>query len=140
MSTDGEPQLTREAAVRRVAAMATVEITQENLQETLTQNDIVLLDWWADWCGPCKAIAPHYEALAKQHSAAGVLAFAKVDVDRAQDAARAFGVSAMPTFMFFKEGRQVAVNGQPLIHGADQRSLVAAAEKLGGLAKKRQGA
>ncbi|KAI1500221.1 thioredoxin domain-containing protein [Biscogniauxia marginata] len=107
------------------------------LQSLFATNTYVAIDFYADWCGPCKAIAPHYESLAKQHSAPGVLAFAKVNVDRAQDAAQAHGISAMPTFMFFKEGRQVAVNGQPMIRGADPRALSAAAEKLGGLAKKR---
>ncbi|OTA65793.1 thioredoxin-domain-containing protein [Hypoxylon sp. EC38] len=107
------------------------------LQKLFASTTYVAVDFYADWCGPCKAIAPHYEQLAKQHSAPGVLAFAKVNVDKAQDAARAHGITAMPTFMFFKEGRQVAVNGQAAIRGADPRALSAAAEKLGGLAKKR---
>ncbi|XXH01071.1 hypothetical protein Hte_007422 [Hypoxylon texense] len=107
------------------------------LQALFASTTYVAVDFYADWCGPCKVIAPHYEALAKQHSVPKVLAFAKVDVDRAQDAARALGVTAMPTFLFFKDGRQVAVNGQPAIRGADPRALAAAAEKLGGLAKKR---
>ncbi|KAI0396997.1 thioredoxin-like protein [Xylariaceae sp. FL0594] len=97
----------------------------------------VALDFYADWCGPCKAIAPSYANLARQHGVDGVLAFAKVNVDRAQDVARAYGVSAMPTFMFFKDGKQVAVNGQAMIQGADAASLSAAAAKLGGLAQKR---
>ncbi|KAI1101151.1 thioredoxin-like protein [Jackrogersella minutella] len=107
------------------------------LQSLFASTTYVAVDFYADWCGPCKVIAPHYETLAKQHSTPGALAFAKVNVDHAQDAALAYGVSAMPTFMFFKEGRQVAVNGQPVIRGADPRALSAAAEKLGGLAKKR---
>ncbi|KAI0445247.1 thioredoxin-like protein [Xylaria telfairii] len=97
----------------------------------------VAVDFYADWCPPCKAIAPVYEKLAGQHAVDGVLAFAKVNVDHVQDVARTHGVTAMPTFLFFKEGRQVAVNGQKMIQGADPRSLGAAAEKLGGLAKKK---
>ncbi|KAI1773791.1 thioredoxin-like protein [Hypoxylon cercidicola] len=107
------------------------------LQSLFASTTYVAVDFYADWCGPCKVIAPHYEALANQHAAPKVLAFAKVNVDAAQDAARAFGVTAMPTFMFFKDGRQVAVNGQPMIRGANPVVLAAAAEKLGGLAKKR---
>jgi len=65
------------------------------------------------------------------------LAFAKVNVDNARDIAQKYQISAMPTFMFFKDGKQVAVNGQAMIRGADAKSLTAAAEKLGGLAKTR---
>ncbi|KAI0010697.1 thioredoxin-like protein [Xylariaceae sp. FL0662B] len=108
------------------------------LQSLLASTTYVAVDFYADWCGPCKAIAPFYQSLAAQHSIPGVLAFAKVNVDHAQDAAQAWRVTAMPTFMFFKEGKQVAVNGQALIRGADQRSLSAAVEKLVDLAKKRQ--
>ena len=109
------------------------------LQKLFTSNTYVAVDFYADWCGPCKVIAPVYANLSKKHGIPGVLAFAKVNVDYAQDIARQYGISAMPTFMFFKDGKQVGVNGQPLLRGADARSLTAAAEKLGGLAKKRAG-
>ncbi|KAI0405324.1 thioredoxin-like protein [Xylaria palmicola] len=107
------------------------------LAELFSSTTYVAVDFYADWCPPCKAIAPIYEKLAGQHAVDGVLAFAKVNVDHVQDVASTHGVTAMPTFMFFKEGRQVAVNGQKMIQGADPKSLGAAAEKLGGLAKKR---
>ncbi|KAF2098597.1 thioredoxin-like protein [Rhizodiscina lignyota] len=107
------------------------------LQKLFSSTTYVAVDFFADWCGPCKVIAPVYANLAKKHGIPGVLAFAKVNVDEAQDIAATYGVSAMPTFMFFKDGKQVAVNGQPMIRGADPRSLSSAAEKLGGLAKKR---
>lgn len=94
----------------------------------------VVADFYADWCGPCKAIAPSYEKLAEKYSVPGYLAFAKVNVDNVQQVAAQYSVTAMPTFMFFKEGKQVAVNGQPLIRGADVKILNAAAEKLGKLA------
>jgi thioredoxin 1 len=106
-------------------------------QKLLSDTTYVAVDFYADWCGPCKTIAPVYANLSKKHSIPGVLGFAKVNVDQAQDVAQKYQVSAMPTFMFFKDGKQVAVNGQALIRGADPRSLSAAADKLGGLAKKK---
>lgn len=111
--------------------------SSDELAALFSSTTYVAVDFYADWCPPCKAIAPVYEKLAGQHAVDGVLAFAKVNVDHVQDVARTHGVTAMPTFLFFKEGRQVAVNGQKMIQGADPRSLGAAAEKLGGLAKKK---
>ncbi|KAF2765239.1 thioredoxin 1 [Teratosphaeria nubilosa] len=108
-----------------------------DLQNLFNTNTYVAVDFYADWCGPCKQIAPIYANLSKQHAVDGILAFAKVNVDSARDIAAAYRVSAMPTFMFFKEGKQVAVNGDKLVQGADVRKLSAAAEKLGELAKKR---
>ncbi|KAK7409310.1 hypothetical protein QQX98_008489 [Neonectria punicea] len=107
------------------------------LQSLLDSTTYVAVDFFADWCPPCKAIAPVYETLADKHSVPQTLAFAKVNVDHVQDVARTYRVTAMPTFLFFKDGKQVAVNGQAMIQGADPRTLGAAAEKLGGLAKKR---
>lgn len=107
------------------------------LQQLFSDTTYVAVDFYADWCGPCKAVAPVYANLSKQHSVPGVLAFAKVNVDTAQDIARTYGISAMPTFMFFKDGKQVAVNGNAMIRGADVRSLNGAAEKLSGLAQKK---
>ncbi|KAJ9161055.1 hypothetical protein NKR19_g2600 [Coniochaeta hoffmannii] len=109
------------------------------LNSLLSSTTYVAVDFYADWCPPCKQIAPIYQNLAAKHSIPGVLAFAKVNVDHVQDVAAKYGITAMPTFMFFKEGKQVAVNGQAMIRGADPRSLGAAAEKLGGLARKRAG-
>lgn len=110
----------------------------DELNQLFAANTYVAIDFTASWCGPCKAIAPVYESLAAKHSVPGHLAFAKVDTDAVQDVAREYRISAMPTFLFFKDGKQVAVNGQPMIRGADAKSLGAAAEKLGGLAQKRQ--
>ncbi|KAH8653547.1 thioredoxin-like protein [Xylariales sp. PMI_506] len=107
------------------------------LQALFAGNTYVAVDFFADWCPPCKQIAPIYTSLAGKNTVPGQLAFAKVNVDHAQDIARAYRVTAMPTFMFFKAGKQVAVNGQAMIQGADPRSLGAAVEKLSGLAKKR---
>ncbi|KAH7309507.1 thioredoxin-like protein [Stachybotrys elegans] len=107
------------------------------LEDLMSSTTYVAVDFFADWCPPCKAIAPIFSSLASAHSVPGVLAFAKVNVDHVRDVSMQYGVSAMPTFLFFKDGRQVAVNGQAMIQGADPRALGAAAEKLGGLAKKR---
>lgn len=81
--------------------MATVEITQENLQETITGNDIVLLDWWADWCGPCKQFAPTFEAASEKNPE---IVFGKVDTEDQQALAASAQISSIPTLMAFREG------------------------------------
>ncbi|KAH8899792.1 thioredoxin domain-containing protein [Thozetella sp. PMI_491] len=103
----------------------------------LASNMYVVADFYADWCGPCKTIAPAYAQLAKTHSVPKYLAFAKVNVDTVQAVAAQYSVSAMPTFMFFKNGKQVAVNGNVNIRGADPQALAAAAQKMGRLAKEK---
>ncbi|SPN98637.1 probable Thioredoxin-like protein [Cephalotrichum gorgonifer] len=110
------------------------------LQALLSSTTYVVVDFYADWCPPCKSIAPIFESLAAKHAVPGILAFAKVNVDHVQDVAQTYRVTAMPTFLFFKEGTQVAVNGQAMIRGADPRALGAAAEKLSGLAAARKAA
>ena len=103
-------------------------------------SGVTLVDFYADWCGPCKAIAPMYEKMAEEASVPGYLGFAKVNVDNNRDVSSQYGVTAMPTFMFFKNGKQVAVNGNSLIRGADVQALKAASDKLSKLAQEKQAA
>ncbi|KAI1044015.1 hypothetical protein LB505_010860 [Fusarium chuoi] len=96
----------------------------------LSGTNVVIADFYADWCGPCKMIAPTFEALAKEHSRAKKVAFAKVNVDNQSGIARAQGVSAMPTFKIFHNGTCIET-----IKGANPPALTAAinnAVKLGG--------
>jgi len=101
----------------------------------LATTRYVVVDFYADWCGPCKMIAPHFIKMAATYSIPGFLAFAKVNVDNVGSVAQKYGITAMPTFMFFKEGKQVAVNGNATIQGANLPTLMQAAEKMGRLAK-----
>jgi len=73
----------------------------------------VVVDFYADWCPPCRAIAPVFSELADKHASNGHLAFAKLNVDHVGHVAKRYGVSAMPTFMFFENGapKGVAVDG-----------------------------
>ncbi|KZL83446.1 thioredoxin-like protein [Colletotrichum incanum] len=102
----------------------------------LSANTYVVVDFYADWCGPCHAIKPIYESLSNTHGQPGSLAFVKVNVDAAQDIARRYNVTAMPTFMFFENG-QPFNGGRSVVRGADPRTLQATVQELGGLARKK---
>lgn len=88
--------------------MATVDITQDTLGQTISDNEIVLLDWWADWCGPCKQFAPTYQDASEKHPD---IVFGKVDTEAEQGLAAAAQISSIPTLMAFREG--ILVFSQP---------------------------
>ncbi len=102
--------------------MATIDLTQETFQNTIENNDIVLVDWWADWCGPCKMFAPVYDEVSQQHED---IVFGKIDTEDQQQLAAAAGISSIPTLMAFRENVLVfsqagAINAQQLDHLIDQ--------------------
>jgi thioredoxin 1 len=88
--------------------MATTALTAATFEETVTGNDIVLVDWWAPWCGPCRAFAPVFEAAAERHDD---IVFAKVDTEGEQHLAGLAGIMSIPTLMVFRDG--VLVFSQP---------------------------
>jgi thioredoxin 1 len=88
--------------------VATTTLTQQNFDETVTGNDVVLVDFWASWCGPCRSFAPTFEASSEQHPD---VVHAKVDTEAEQGIAAAANIRSIPTIMAFREG--VLVFSQP---------------------------
>ena len=88
--------------------MATVELNEKNFEETIRNNDIVIVDFWAPWCGPCKSFGPVYEKVSEKHEDT---IFAKVNTEDQNALASYFQIRSIPTLMIFRE--QIIVFSQP---------------------------
>ena len=88
--------------------MSVIELTQDNFNETIDNNDMVVVDFWAEWCGPCKSFAPIFETVSENHPG---IVFGKIDTEQQIELAQAFQIRSIPTLMLFRE--QVQLFAQP---------------------------
>ena len=99
--------------------MATISVTRESFEETVRTDGIVLVDWWAEWCGPCRMFAPVFEAASERHPD---ITFAKVDTEAEQDLSAMARIMSIPTLMAFRDG--VLVFSEPGALPSDALEMV----------------
>ncbi len=88
--------------------MSTIELTKDNFNETIDNNDLIIIDFWAEWCGPCKSFAPTFETVSERYPN---VVFGKINTEEQMDLAQAFQIRSIPTLMVFRE--QVQLLAQP---------------------------
>lgn len=106
--------------------MATVQLNAQDFEKTIIDNNLVFVDFWATWCGPCRAFGPTFEAASEENPD---IVFGKVDIDANQDLASAAGIQAVPTLMIAKQG-QIIFKQAGALRAEDLDDLIAQAKAL----------